>query len=336
MANRPLTLRLRRVGGQRLLRRRAEMHALTRPHGVHAAFGATAAAANGAIAAPVPPAVVVGGKVPQPGAVVSAPLGSAAMAAAAAAAPPPPPPPLPSTPLPSPAPPVRMLRRQDSFPLGDARRNAGVGNSGAGNGDGSCGGDGEPLGGVDATATATAVAGAGAGVGVGAAVTEESRGEEGVADVTAAASPVCAVKAPSGTDAVGEDNAREAETVAATTAAAAAAAGAASAAAAAAAAAAADYAGNWEAVEWAESCLVSVSFSRTVGPFPRALARALVLHLHMCRDSWTLGGGVGATPSARGPACVAVANVVARLVSARMLSYFRNLLAVCSGSYVLN
>ncbi|CAN0302148.1 unnamed protein product, partial [Ectocarpus sp. 12 AP-2014] len=34
VANRPLTLRLRRVGRERLLRRRAEMRALTRPHGV--------------------------------------------------------------------------------------------------------------------------------------------------------------------------------------------------------------------------------------------------------------------------------------------------------------
>ncbi|CAM9890094.1 unnamed protein product, partial [Scytosiphon promiscuus] len=34
VANRPLTLRLRRVGRERLLRRRSEMRALTRPHGV--------------------------------------------------------------------------------------------------------------------------------------------------------------------------------------------------------------------------------------------------------------------------------------------------------------
>lgn len=48
MAKRPLVLRLRRVGRERLLRRRDEMRALTRPHGVLGTFGATAtSAANG-------------------------------------------------------------------------------------------------------------------------------------------------------------------------------------------------------------------------------------------------------------------------------------------------
>ena len=230
------------MGKERLLRRRAEMHALTRPHGVHGAFGA-AAAANGAPAAPPVPSAVVAGPVPQPAIDVTGLLGPETAGVMAAA--PPPPPSLPGLEALPPAPPVRILRRQDSWPLGDARRNTAGGEKG---GDEDCA-VGDVAGVVAATAVATAEVGAGAGEGM----------------TGAAVAPVGAEVAANGTTAAGRDSAKEASDAAAATATAAlaaagaAAASAAAASAAATAAAAADYAGNWEAVEWAESCLVSVS-----------------------------------------------------------------------------
>lgn len=250
VANRPLTLRLRRVGRERLLRRRAEMRALTRPQGV------------------VGNNIVGGG-----GGVISTQQAVAVAVAAAAAAsrcPPPrslPPPPRPPPPVPPAAPPRKLLR-QDSFPLGDPRRGDGGARAGSAvssadhdnkrdadtysdsdtDDSGGLGAVGENGDGVAGSALSDAPSASAAGEArervAGVRGSKEALSMTPVGTTTAGAAAEAAVIARSsavggGGTGQGVGGGTREQTASA--------------------AAAAGLAGNWEAVEWAESCLLTVS-----------------------------------------------------------------------------
>lgn len=102
-ADRPLTLRLRRVGGERLLRRRAEMRALTQPQGVLATGRAELESRNSPNRAGVGAGPRDGEGNATGGSSFRAGKSSANVQI----------PRLPASPLP-----VRVLRRQDSLPVG--------------------------------------------------------------------------------------------------------------------------------------------------------------------------------------------------------------------------
>lgn len=216
VANRPLTLRLRRVGRERLLCRRAEMRALTRPHGLLGAFGGSgggnATGPNGGRVPSVPPPLP-----PTPPTTTTLVSGAGGASLGSPLAPPPPPPPLPPPP---PPPPVRQLRRQDSFPLGDPRRGA------------------DSNGSIDSVAGGDAEEGGVAG-GVGQRGGEFGHGTVLSVGTAESAATTAAMTARGRGGGAGGDHAREQAAVAA---------------------AAAGMVGNWEAVEWAESCLITVSF----------------------------------------------------------------------------
>lgn len=241
VANRPLTLCLRRVGRERLLRRRAEMRALTRPQGV--VGNSTRAGPAGAIAPPQTAAAAVGG-----GALVN----SQARGTPPTALPPPPPPP-PSGP---PPPPRRRLQRQDSFPAEDSRRDAGSHSDIAGGGGTGARAGGNDSGDGSGARSGGAVVGEGrpldgnvspGGRSVGSSVDGGGDGSSVPVGTATAGAAVAAVMeragAVGGGGVVGAGgggtggSAREQG---------------------AAAAAAAGLAGNWEAVKWAESSLLTV------------------------------------------------------------------------------
>lgn len=223
MANRPLTLRLRRVGRERLLRRRAEMRALTRPQGV--VGNSTRAGPAGAIAPPQTAASVGGG-----GALVN----SQARGTPPTALPPPPPPP-PSGP---PPPPRRRLQRQDSFPAEDSRDVAGGDGTGAGaRCSGAVVGEGRTL---DGNVCPGGRSGGGSVEGSGDGSSVPVGTATAGAAVAAAMARAGAVGGGGGVGAGGGGTGGSAREQGA------------------AAAAAAGLAGNWEAVKWAESCLLTV------------------------------------------------------------------------------
>lgn len=219
VANRPLTLRLRRVGRERLLRRRAEMRALTHPQGVF--LGSSGGTASSTATSTVGQA---GGGGTYPGVTAVGPAageGAGASHLQTRCAPPeslplPPRPPLPPLP-PPPPPPIRELRRQDSFPLGRPRAM-----DAAGDGDGGNASEAVEV----SSAVGADIAGAG-----------EVADAEGASAVPGEAS----VAARGGAGAVVESGAREQVVAAAVV-----------------AAAGVGGMGNWEAVEWAESCLLTV------------------------------------------------------------------------------
>lgn len=266
MANRPLTLRLRRVGRERLLRRRAEMRALTRPQGVvgnpvpatgeaiktTAGTATAATGSNGRTPSGLPmPATATITTTSATGGVLVA--GQVRGVPPRSLPPPPPPPPLPSPP------PRRRLERQDGFPLGDPRRGGSGDNGISGNAvDNSLDGEGEA---GDAAGAMVAVASGGDG---GDALSDDKENvggsSGGVGDGSASATPTASgVMVPVGTATAGA--AAEAAVALAGGGAGGSGSGGSAREQVAAAAAAAGLAGNWEAVKWAESCLLTVSLS---------------------------------------------------------------------------
>lgn len=234
IADRPLTLRLRRVARQRLSRRRAEMRALTRPQGILAtgtagvgvrglanAFGGTGVVGPGD-ATSFHPSSINSSAHPLPGSLPTS---------------------VPFSGVPS-SPPPRILRRQDAFMISepDSPQNDAEGNVSS-NGDGGDGGDARAAGRTPsistegekevqaAVATApvgTATAGAAAEDAI--AKCEASGGGGGGGGINVGVG----VGATSG----GVGGTREQISMSSS---------------------AAGLAGNWEAVEWAESCLLTVS-----------------------------------------------------------------------------
>lgn len=239
-ANRPLTLRLRRVGRERLLRRRAEMRALTRPQGV---VGNSSRGRQTGASAPV-----AGAEPNRTGPIISpsttttttpdvTPTPSHARGHPPACLPPPPPSLPPTAPLPSP-PPRQGLIRQDGDALSDQ-----PGRSGSGANDGTADVAGGSSYGSSLAAPDDGESTNGAGdVKVRAGACSGGGGETGspsapVGTATAGAAAAASVAQARAIGSASGGSAREQV---------------------AAAAAAAGLAGNWEAVEWAESCLLTV------------------------------------------------------------------------------